>query len=423
MGLFVSVVSPAAVPPCYSRRFKRDELKFEADYSFGISNNYTMRTLPLERTTRHGKHALNAHNKKSSCRRCQKEKHKAHLLPNPNAKCPQKKRRNDQYMNGDKFATTLGLITREKCCNQNAIINDTIQYCSICREDYSYLSKSDEFIEGLKGHMKNCRKDLGTRKTKEKPSMEFFKALESFVNEDFHNSSETSRSLSSKNEDMELNQPQKSSLASKTNHIPRPVIPIGPNFQAEVPKWEGTTNVRHHNSDDDLKWLGTQLWPMPDFTKSNVKGIGEGRPDSCSCEFPGSIDCVRLHVSEARQLLKLEIGTTFSSWKFDKMGEDVSKSWTLKEQKEFESIVKLNPLSKDTNFWKLAIEHFPSKSMKCLVNYYHNVYIPRCLSLETRSFLDAVDSDDDQDEKYCNKDDFSFTGIIIVHVVDFVVYD
>ncbi|TKY65888.1 AT-rich interactive domain-containing protein 1 [Spatholobus suberectus] len=148
--------------------------------------------------------------------------------------------------------------------------------------------------------------------------MEILKALKSLINRDFDNSSETSHSLCSKDEYMELNQPQ-NNLSFQDKHI-------GPSFQVEVPKWVG----RDYNS-DDLKWLGIQLWPMPDISENNTKGIGEGRRDSCSCEFPGSVNCVKLHISEARELLKLEIGTTFSSWKFDEMGEDVSKSWTLEE--------------------------------------------------------------------------------------------
>ncbi|BAT84166.1 hypothetical protein VIGAN_04145700 [Vigna angularis var. angularis] len=154
---------------------------------------------------------------------------------------------------------------------------------------------------------------------------------------------------------MVLNQTHNKSL-SDDNEIPRPVIPIGPRFQAEVPKWEGTTNV---NNDDDSKWSGVQVWPMPNISENSIEGTGKGR-------LGGSIECVKLHIREARELLKLEIGATFSSWKFDEMGEEFSQSWTLEEDKKFESMMKLNTSSKTRNFWKLALKHFPSKSLKCM---------------------------------------------------------
>ncbi|KOM37635.1 hypothetical protein LR48_Vigan03g101700 [Vigna angularis] len=187
---------------------------------------------------------------------------------------------------------------------------------------------------------------------------------------------------------MVLNQTHNKSL-SDDNEIPRPVIPIGPRFQAEVPKWEGTTNV---NNDDDSKWSGVQVWPMPNISENSIEGTGKGR-------LGGSIECVKLHIREARELLKLEIGATFSSWKFDEMGEEFSQSWTLEEDKKFESMMKLNTSSKTRNFWKLALKHFPSKSLKCMVNFYHNVYIPRCLSMKTRSLLE-VDRDNDHDDNF-----------------------
>ena len=208
-------------------------------------------------------------------------------------------------MNGDKF-TTIAFITKEKRGNRNAIQNEKVEYYNICRQDYTQLGDPDEFAEGLnpmkQGHLK---------------------ALESLVNEDFDNSNENSHSSCLKNEDVELNQSQ-NNLSFEDNHIPRPVIPIGPRFQAEVPTWEDRTNIQHN--DDSLKLMGIQLWPMPNISENKTNDVGGGRCDSCSCEFPGSIDCVKLHIREARELLKLEIGTTFSSWKFDEMGEDVSKS-------------------------------------------------------------------------------------------------
>nr|KYP46258.1 hypothetical protein KK1_032135 [Cajanus cajan] len=296
-------------------------------------------------------------------------------------------------MNGHRLTSTPTLVTREKCSNKNVILNEK-EYCELCSQDYNYLDDSYEFIEMInpmrQGHLK---------------------ALESLVNEDFDYSSKNTLSLCSKNEDMELNQPQ-NNMSFEDNHISRLAIPIGPRFQAEIPKWEGAINIKNQNI-DDLRWLGIQDWPMPNISEYNTKSIGEVRHDLCSCEFPGSIDCVKLHINERREFLKLSIGTTFSSWRFDEMGETVSKSWTLQEQKKFESLVKLNLSTNDKNLWKLVMKHFPSKSLKCMINYYYNVYLPRRLSVDTRSSCDAVNSDLDQDENHNNENDYSSTGMII----------
>ncbi|XP_047154174.1 AT-rich interactive domain-containing protein 2-like [Vigna umbellata] len=182
----------------------------------------------------------------------------------------------------------------------------------------------------------------------------------------FDDSNQTSHSSNLESEDMELNQTQNNSL-SEDNGIPRAIIPIGPRFQAEVPKWEDSTNEKCHNNDDDLKWLGIQVWPVSNISENSTKGIGEGRPDSCYCKNLGSIECVKLHIREAKELLKLEIGATiFSSWKFDEMREEVSKSWILEEDKEFESLLELNTSSTVKNLWK-----------------------PYCFSMETRSLQEV----------------------------------
>lgn len=64
--------------------------------------------------------------------------------------------------------------------------------------------------------------------------------------------------------------------------------------------------------------------------------------------------------------------------------KDVLKSWTKEDEKGFESLVALNLLSSVTKFWKLTMEYFPSKSIGCMMNYYYNVYIPRCMSIEEK---------------------------------------
>ncbi|XP_041024764.1 uncharacterized protein LOC121265264 [Juglans microcarpa x Juglans regia] len=185
------------------------------------------------------------------------------------------------------------------------------------------------------------------------------------------------------------------SLISGDDHLPRrPVVPIGSKFQAEVPEWR-----RHENESENLKWLGTRVWPMESQIKETstmMKAVGKGRRNSCSCAFPKSVDCIKRHVLLSRLVLESEVGPAFFSWKFDEMGEVVSKSWTLKEQRRFESLVKKNPLSGGKNFWELASKQFPSKSKKNILSYYYNVYIPRRMRMRTRSSLDESYSDDDQ---------------------------
>ena len=57
----------------------------------------------------------------------------------------------------------------------------------------------------------------------------------------------------------------------------------------------------------------------------NEERIGKGRSDGCSCCVQGSMECVRMDVEEEREKLKEESSVSFSSWRFDDMGESVSK--------------------------------------------------------------------------------------------------
>ncbi|XP_008242173.1 PREDICTED: uncharacterized protein LOC103340529 [Prunus mume] len=181
----------------------------------------------------------------------------------------------------------------------------------------------------------------------------------------------------------------------------RAVVPIGPGFQVEVPEWTGPVDRKNlYGSDGDSKvsrWLGTQTWPIKGKSAGTiVKELGKGRSDSCSCVSPGSVGCVKHHIHEARLCLQYEIGPAFRSWKFDEMGEFVSASWTSSEQRSFESLVRMNPLSNEASFWRTAFKRFPSKCRKSILNYYYNVFIPRRMSIQTRSSLNEIDSDDDQ---------------------------
>ncbi|KAJ4823366.1 hypothetical protein Tsubulata_027313 [Turnera subulata] len=130
----------------------------------------------------------------------------------------------------------------------------------------------------------------------------------------------------------------------KVDYQTRPVIPVGPGFQAKVLDWTGSNDLRNHYNDGDsenLKWLGTRVWPLKDEgEEAEEDEIGKGRPDSCSCLFGGSAKCIKLHTLEARLRLRSTLGPAFSSWKFDEMGECVSYSWSLMEQRKIDSLVK-----------------------------------------------------------------------------------
>ncbi|KAL3640718.1 hypothetical protein CASFOL_015686 [Castilleja foliolosa] len=180
------------------------------------------------------------------------------------------------------------------------------------------------------------------------------------------------------------------------DYLHRKVVPVGPRFQADVPEWAGTEN----NDPDDSKWLGTRVWPLQiENMKTIGKKIGKGRPDSCCCASPGSVDCVRHHVLEKRLYLQSDLGPVFFSWKFDEMGEQILKKWSLKEKQSFELVVKMRPSSDGKSFLRRALKCFPSKNGRDVVNYYFNVYIPNRMSLCTRSrSTKQVDTDDDETE-------------------------
>ncbi|XP_058082007.1 AT-rich interactive domain-containing protein 2 [Magnolia sinica] len=181
-------------------------------------------------------------------------------------------------------------------------------------------------------------------------------------------------------------------------------VPVGPHFQAEVPDWTGMASEfsRHSSTDsDDSKWLGMQHWPAPDPRGKELIEkcpIGKGRPDSCGCILPGSVECVRFHVAEKRLQLKLELGSAFYNWKFDRMGEEISLSWREEEERRFKAIVLQNPASMDKNFWDVAYRSFRSRSRKSLVSYYFNVFLLRRRSYQNRVTPKNIDSDDEESE-------------------------
>lgn len=173
-------------------------------------------------------------------------------------------------------------------------------------------------------------------------------------------------------------------------------IPLGPQFQADVPEWTGKA------CESDSKWLGTQYWPLVRVEQNRNlierERIGKGRLDSCGCQIPGSLECVRFHVSEKRTRVKLELGPAFYRWKFDNMGEDVALSWTKEEEKKFHNIVKSNPLSLGKCFWHEIVKAFPNRSRESLVSYYFNVFLLHRRGYQNRVTPTDINSDDDESE-------------------------
>lgn len=186
---------------------------------------------------------------------------------------------------------------------------------------------------------------------------------------------------------------------------PRVVIPKGPRFQADIPDWTPQTKeetLKNYDADSS-RWLGTKVWEPRNNsqvdksrkTEVDMDAIGKGRPDVCPCEIPGSVECIEMHIKDERKKLRCELGPAFWKWKFNEMGEDASKLWTVGEQKTFESIVKTHPISEGKSFLKPAVESLPSQTHQSIVNYYFNVYLPRRMGMQIRSGCKTVDTDDE----------------------------
>lgn len=171
-------------------------------------------------------------------------------------------------------------------------------------------------------------------------------------------------------------------------------IPYGPRFEANVPEWTGVA------SEIDSKWLGTRVWPLEKVEHRYLierDPIGKGRQDSCGCEVPGSIECVRFHIAEKRLRVKLELGSAFYQWKFDRMGEEVKISWAEEEEKKFEAILRSTPPPLQKCFWDQIFKIFPTKSRADLVSYYFNVYLLQRRGYQNRVTPNNIDSDDEEE--------------------------
>lgn len=194
------------------------------------------------------------------------------------------------------------------------------------------------------------------------------------------------------------------------DHLQRSVIPIGSRFQADVPEWSGPADwsiliSAYTSNSDNSKWMGSRVWPTEiGNMKATRRAIGKGRPNSCRCASQGSAVCIKRHINEKRILLQCDLGPAFLAWKFDEMGEQVSKSWSVKEQKTFESLVRRSS-SNGASFLNRALKCFPNKCGKDIIHYYFDVYIPYRMSTEMRSLsMRQIDTDDEVEDDEAEED-------------------
>ncbi|KAL8101878.1 hypothetical protein AgCh_033685 [Apium graveolens] len=188
-------------------------------------------------------------------------------------------------------------------------------------------------------------------------------------------------------------------------------VSIGVSFQAEISEW---TDVA---SESDFKWLGIQMWASDDEDNNTAiekHPIGKGRQITCDCSVPGSSACIRFHIAEKRLELKLALGVRlFYCWKFNRMGEEVSLSWTVEEEKRFKAMV-LQESTGLNNFWNNAFKLFPGKTRENLVSYYFNVFVLRRRSYQNRVTPETIDSDDDETEYGSLGDSAYFAGNLAI---------
>ncbi|KAL3513089.1 hypothetical protein ACH5RR_025806 [Cinchona calisaya] len=210
--------------------------------------------------------------------------------------------------------------------------------------------------------------------------------------------------------------------SSLWEYPPRKLVPVGRDFQADIPEWCGhgseklsgssagntfevlTFSSQPFKSDisghllDENKFAGSCLVPMPGLLVSAdpKENVGGARLD-CSCDDVGSIRCIQQHICQAREKLRKSLGDeTFIKLGFLDMGEVVAEKWSIEEKEIFHEVVFANPASLGKNFWSHLAVEFPSRSKKEIVSYYFNVFLLRRRAEQNR--VDALDIDSDNDE-------------------------
>ncbi|CAA3027885.1 Hypothetical predicted protein [Olea europaea subsp. europaea] len=185
--------------------------------------------------------------------------------------------------------------------------------------------------------------------------------------------------------------------------FPMKKVPIGLTHQADLPPWDPNVTRKDCSgfncfAESEQKFLGICIIPMPDLNTStyNDVEVGHGRRD-CDCLDEGSIRCVQQHVNEAQEKLRETFGDkNFMELGFYEMGEYVAHKWTKEEELLYHEVIYSNPVSLGKRFWKHLAVVFPSRTKKEIICYYFNVFILRRRSVQNRSKLLEIDSDDDE---------------------------
>lgn len=212
-------------------------------------------------------------------------------------------------------------------------------------------------------------------------------------------------------------------------------IPIGQDFQADEVPWvpreqlhrsgdatqlqgvlaaegSGGSDDNDDEDNDETRWLGVRVWPPPEqegISSSLLSRAGKGRASSCDCSEPGSMNCVRAHVAEARVRLRVELGQhAWFEMGFDQMGECVADQWTRDEERTFRLVARTYAVSKSSNFWDHLPGAFPLKPRRELNSYYFNVFMLRRRALQNRMPEVKIDSDDDERELPGESDDSGY---------------
>ncbi|KAI4319159.1 hypothetical protein MLD38_032792 [Melastoma candidum] len=188
-------------------------------------------------------------------------------------------------------------------------------------------------------------------------------------------------------------------------NLPQKVVPIGPEYQAEIPAW---------SPPDNPVVISKSLKTAPYFVSVNateervtpMSGLGVCRIDSdqvgagrsdCGCRDEGSLRCVRQHIVEAREKLRMTVGEdAFLEWSCHDMGEQVADRWLDEEEVLFQEVVFSCPYSTGKNFWNYLSSAFPSRLKAEIVSYYYNVFVLQRRARQNRSAHLNVDSDDDE---------------------------
>ncbi|KAI7984629.1 AT-rich interactive domain-containing protein 2 [Camellia lanceoleosa] len=131
-------------------------------------------------------------------------------------------------------------------------------------------------------------------------------------------------------------------------------------------------------------------------TKAVENELVDAKADDFINRFRQQLKLQRLDQTTDLSLHQFDLVPAFWKWRFNEMGQDVSKLRNLKEQKKFDSVVKTNPISQGKSFLKPALECLPSQQKETRVSYYFNVYVPRRMRIHTRAGCKIIDTDDDE---------------------------